>query len=279
MNDQGGKPAPEPMPQPAPVLTPPAPPARVDRWAHRRGEPRVFAFLWTLFLFAATATTFLAALTSGSSSPDVMRPATRMLLAVTITGIVVIWPMIRLSQSADRHPIGGVLQDLVVILIPVQAVIWPQWLGWLGRWPFEVIAAVSVLSIAWAMIAGSWLALAQASHLQTAMGTPPGTPVRWLAWRWMLVFVALATAGLVPALIATSAAASSTPQEPFRMSWMLSPAAAVYEITRDRAWTGVSAAVARGHWIGLVATALASIPCWVAALIRGRGPSPNAGLH
>src|SRR5262245_36263588 len=125
MSGPGAEPAPDPAPPP-PAVAPSAPPARrVDRWAHRRGEPRVFAFLWTLFLFAATATTFLAALSAGSSTPDVMRPATRALLAVTITGIVLVWPMIRLSQSADRHPIGGVAQDLVVILIPVQAVIWP----------------------------------------------------------------------------------------------------------------------------------------------------------
>ena len=36
-----------------------------DPWAHRRGEPRVFAFLWTMFLFGATAATFHVKLKSG----------------------------------------------------------------------------------------------------------------------------------------------------------------------------------------------------------------------
>jgi hypothetical protein len=251
----------------------------VDRWAHRRGEPRTFAFLWTLFLFAATATTFLAVLSSGSSSPDVMRPATRILLAVTATGIVLVWPMIRLSQTADRNPIIGVAQDLVVILIPVQAVIWPQWLGWLGRWPFEVIAAVAALAVAWAVLTGSLLALAQASHLRAAARVAGDGPVRWPAWKWMLVFIALAVAGMIPALLTSSAAPSHLDQESLRPAWMLCPALGVFEITRDRAWRGVSAAVTPGHWLTLGGIALASLPWWLAALIRGRGLSGDAGLH
>src|SRR5262249_35293851 len=99
-----------------------------DPWAHRRGEPRLFAFLWTLFLFAPTGATFMAAAPPGGASPDVMRPATRALLAVTAAGVCILWPMVRLSQLADEHPIAGVIQDLVVVLIPAQAVIWPQWL-------------------------------------------------------------------------------------------------------------------------------------------------------
>src|SRR5947207_1904454 len=77
---------------------------RADPWAHRRGEPRIFAFLWTLFLFAATGFTFMAAVSMGGTSADVMRPATRALLAVTAAGVVLIWPMVRLSQAPDEHP-------------------------------------------------------------------------------------------------------------------------------------------------------------------------------
>src|SRR5204862_230299 len=75
----------------------------------------------------------------GGTSADVMRPATRALLAVTAAGVVLIWPMVRLSQAPDEHPASGSLQDLVVVLIPTQAVSWPQWLGWVGRWPPGVV--------------------------------------------------------------------------------------------------------------------------------------------
>src|SRR5437867_4288680 len=78
---------------------------RPDPWSHRRGEPRLFAFLWTLFLFAATGITFMTAVSLGGNSADVMRPATRALLALTGAGVVLLWPMVRLSQAPDEHPI------------------------------------------------------------------------------------------------------------------------------------------------------------------------------
>ncbi len=281
-------PAAPPSPAPSHASTPPPPPlppAREivperprDRWAHRRGEPRVFAFLWTLFLFAATAATFLSALSTGSPSPDVMRPATRALMAVTICGITLIWPMVRLSQAPDRHPIGGCIQDLIVVLIPAQAVIWPQWFGWLGRWPITVIGAVSVLCCAWGVLVGGMLAIAQAGHARSAARDPRA---HWHAGRWMAIFLLMALAGLVPVLLRSGVTlpAADPTQEPYRGAWMLSPITAIYELTRDRTWTGTSAAVVRHHWDALAITGAASVPLWLAALLRARGLKDGGGLH
>lgn len=253
-----------------------------DPWSHRRGEPRVFAFLWTIFLFAATAATFLAALSTGSATPDVMRPATRALLAITAAGIVLLWPMVRLSQRADPHPVGGVVQDLVVVLIPSQAVVWPQWLAWLGRWPLEAIAAISAILAAWAIVTGGLLANAQLSHLsherrQQADVSPRG----WNAAGWMAVFVAAAIGGTLAPLLAGSATVSITgqPQEPVRISWMFSAVTAVYEVLRDRSWTGTPAAVSHEHWIAIAVTAGAGLLLWAMAGVRSRGRKAYGSLH
>lgn len=268
-------------PTPANAAEPAQQSASHDRWAHRRGEPRVFAFLWTVFLFAATAATFLSAFAAGAASPDVMRPATRALVAVALAGIAIIWPMIRLSQAADRHPVSGCVQDLIVVLIPAQAVIWPQWFGWLGRWPFSVISAISVLCCAWAFLVGGLLAVAQLSHYAAEVRAGADHPARWPAWRWMCLFLIAALAGLAPASLRISpgSVAADATQESFRASWMFSPISAVYELTRDRAWTGTSAAVVRQHWVALAMTGAAALPLWLVALIRSRSIQADGGLH
>lgn len=263
-----------------PTAEAPSAPRPADRWAHRRGEPRIFAFIWTLFLFAATATIFVFAFSSGTASPEVIRPATRLLLAVMMAGIVIVWPLIRLSQAADRHPVSGVVQDLVVVLIPAQAVIWPQWFTWLGRWPFPVIGAVAALAVAWAFLAGAVLSLAQTSHLAAALKAEPGRPVRWPAGAWMLAFVLLTLGGAVPLLydVMGTPAIDPTPP-PFRAAWMCSPIASVYELMRDRAWSGVNAAVERAHWRSIAWVAAVAALAWLAALIRAHGVRARAGLH
>lgn len=264
----------------APVFPPdPAPPPRPrarrpDPWAHRRGEPRIFAFLWTVFLFSATAATFLAALSSGQATPDVMRPATRALFAIVAMGIVILWPMVRLSQTPDRHPLAGCTQDLVVMLVPAQAVIWPQWLGWLGRWSLDVVGSVSLLLGAWGLLAGGLLALAQAGRWRAIAR---GEPARggWSGAGWMLFFMLLGLAGTLGALGPEAPGSVS----PVRIGWMFSPITGVYELTRDRSWTGMSAAVRPGHWWAISITAAAGLPGWIAAGLRVRGIKGRSGLH
>ena len=60
-------------------------------------------------------------------------------------GVAVLWPMVRFSQSRPRgSPTVAAAKDLIVVLAPLQAVIWPQFF-W-GRWPIEVVAALSAWS-------------------------------------------------------------------------------------------------------------------------------------
>src|ERR1043166_1453153 len=139
MNGPEESPGPPPEPSPAPQpetpaspapeasATPGEPPVRPlvpDPWAHRRGEPRTFAALWLLFLFAATILSVGAVGIFGLMSTDVYRPAARVMLEIVAIGVVVLWPMVRLSQAAPAFPLRAMLGDAVVVLVPAQAVIW-----------------------------------------------------------------------------------------------------------------------------------------------------------
>lgn len=218
----------------------------------------------------------MTAVSMGGTSPDVMRPATRILLAVTALGVTLLWPVVRLSQAADDHPVAGVVQDLVVVLIPAQAVIWPQSLGWLGRWPLSVVTAAACLIVAWGLLVGGILAVAQVRHRRAEAGYG-----RWSPTLWALVFIVLVVGGSVPAMFSRGVG----PNEPdrrtvaFQSAWMWSPVTGLYEVTRDRSWSGTSAAVTAGHWRAIGLTALAAAPAWVLAAAQGRGMRARRRLH
>ena len=51
-----------------------------DRWAHRRGEPRMLALFWSIYLFGAAISTVMRIPVLGMPDLHVVRNASRMLL-------------------------------------------------------------------------------------------------------------------------------------------------------------------------------------------------------
>lgn len=255
--------------RPAVVLPPASGAGRgYDRWAHRRGEPRLFVLLWTSYLFAATLLTLASVGGAGYVPPEVYRTAARVLLVLLVTGITVVWPMIRLSQSApERGGFAPAVQDLLIVLAPAQAVVWPQWL--LAGWSLPVVGALSAMLAAWGMLAGSILAL--------ALSRPAAGPAARVAW--MIFFIALTVGGALPTLLERREALPVDEPSRGRAAWMLSPVTAVYEITRDRAWTGRVADVGPVHWIACAWVAGASLPVWAVAASWSRGRRRPDRLH
>jgi hypothetical protein len=259
-----GAPTPEGAAQPP---TPPAheirkqPPPVRDRWAHRRGEPRTFAAAWILFLFGATVVSVGAVGAFGLLSADVYRPAARVMVEITAVGLAVLWPMVRLSQETPRQPLRAMAQDLIVMLGPVQAVVWPQALVWMAAWPVSVVLCLDLFVCGWGVLIGGLLAT---YFLRPRVG-------RWAMMALLLLLVLVGP--VVAALRQPGAAAAMDPalSQP-AVEWMMSsPLTGVYEITRDRSWTGLHARVDARHWAGVVLVWAVAVASWGVAGWLGRG--------
>lgn len=213
-------------------------------WSHRRGEPRVFALLWMLYLMGVTGVMFMSVSDAFFVSTSITRPAARGMMLATIVGIVLLWPAMRLSQRPAPRAVRSVLQDLFVLLVPAQAVVWPHALRVLGDWPVQVLLGLVGVMTAWALVVGGLIALANAGrHAGRARGV------------WMLVVLGAVFLGpLAGGLTGPGAAVAGSSGEPARPAWMLSPLTAVLEITRNRDASGTPNPVGGIHWRLIIAT-------------------------
>ena len=148
----------------------------------------MLAFLWTMYLLAATAMTFVRAGLAEPIDAHVYRVSARALLVTVAVGACALWPMVRLSQQAPRRPILATFKDVVVILAPMQAVLWGQVL--LSGWPLASLGAVAIGL-------GAWTGICAGVLLLTIV---PGnsSPLRRLAG--MLAILLVSTAGSLAAL-------------------------------------------------------------------------------
>ena len=232
-------------------------------WSHRKGEPRVFALIWMLYLMGVTILMFSSFVNAVSISPSITRPAGVRMLLATALGLALLWPAIRLAQRPSQRPVRHVLRDLFVLLVPAQAVIWPHAMGVLAGWSFEVLGAISAAFLAWGLVVGGVIAMADSQIWRIPR------PV-WMGAILGVVFAAPLLGLVVPE---PAAGRADTP----RPGWMLSPATTVLELTRDRSASGSLDAVQTGHWrlLGAIACAggsllLLSHACEVA--VRRRHP-------
>lgn len=232
------------------------PPRHHPNWDHRRGEPRTFALAWTIFLMLSTLVMFASMSPALAVTLEIYRPATRILLTTITAGIVLIWPMVRLSQakptgSATPH----LARDLLIVLIPVQALIWPQSLQFLGHWPLGLCAAVAACQAAWSLVIGGLVALALA--FDPPRGRVGATRGVWM----MLLAVVVIGVPLVEVLLGSIGPSVDDSSIP---AMMASPLTAVYELIRDRSPGGPLSAEP-AHWIAIGATSLAGGLVWACA--------------
>lgn len=233
-------------------------PKRTPDWSHRRGEPRWFALGWTAFVLVVTLGSLQSAGgMSNSGGPASYRPSARVLMAVLGVGVAVLWPLVRLSQAS---PGGGrwagvrdAARDWVVVQVPVQAVVLPHLV--LARWPVAVVAALSASLAVWGAVIGGMLAWAHGAG---------GSGGRWRGAWTMTLCIALTV--LVPGLAGPALPWSG--RELPGWWWMLSPASSGPELSRDRSWSGQSAAVGAEHWRAIGWTAGGGALLWAAAGVR-----------
>jgi hypothetical protein len=196
-----------------------APRNRPDRWAHRRGEPRGFALLWSCYLLAACILALFRPASRWSFDPQQVRSSCVLLLALILLGFAVFWPLVRLSQARPRVPSRAAAVDLLIVLGPTAAVLAPM--GFLTRWSGATVVALALATFSWGMLFGGAMA---------AFGRASGTASRALA---MGACLALAGAGpLTGLLLASLAAGSGDAPDPaaWRATLLVSPVSAPYAI-------------------------------------------------
>ena len=187
-------------------------------------------------------------------------PGVRLMLICLVTGLMVGWPLLRLSQPPMPFPVRQVLLDLIVLLALVQVVLWP--LRLVTTWSVSRTASIDATLTAWAMLAGACVA--------SAAGSPRSGP-RNLA---MLSCVGMCVIGPVLALLVVGA----PNLEPLgRKLAGIGPPLEVHALS-----LGGKAPITAGQWswIGLVGFTAAC--CWVmlgllAAVRRGNRATGACG--
>lgn len=261
---------------PAPALPDPAPisplhHSKRDPWAHRRAEPRTFAFIWTVFLFFATMSTYVVAMSTNMATQEVVRASARMLLAVIASGVLIVWPMVRLSQPPDPRPILGPVLDITVLIVPVQAIVWPQVLPWLSQWTAPVVVAISASLFAWSLLIGAVISMSHSLRRRS-----PSTPTLW-----MIVFVLILFGGLLPLLWSPAPTAFDQPSAQARTAWMASPITSMLELAADRTFSSTPVAVFPSHFRAIGIVACIGLCAWIAALVvrNQTGRRAHPGLN
>lgn len=223
-----------------------------DPWAHRKGEPRALVLIWAMYLMGGALLTIFAVRTLGSPASGRYEYGCRAMAIMVAFGLSVLWPMARLSQVSPSRPVRSMAVDLVALLAPVQAVVWPMPL--LTSWSVPIAGGLNLMIASWGLLAGVVVAHGSAS--------------RSMATRALLMVVAVALVGAAPglALFVGSAGGPAMP------GWweMLSPITAVLALTEAPA--NRTAQMSVWDWVG------AGAPLIVAAALLGTLRPPAGGV-
>lgn len=245
-----------------------------DPWAHRRGEPRLFAFLWTIYLLIAVGGSLLWLSRSTVISTSTYGPAARIMLLVVAAGATVLWPMVRLSQASPRgSAVRAALADVVVVLFPMQMILWP--LVMLAQWPLGIVGALALMCTLWVLLTGGLIAIGTSGGRAARAPSSRDLFVRAI---WMAVCITIVSAAPTAAL---ARRALSGPEAQVA-AWvpMLSPFTAVPALT-GQGFSGPQHPVSSTQWQGLSAIALPAAIAWALAILRRRarpgGPNRETG--
>lgn len=126
-------------------------------------------------LIVAAGWILLSLLVAFGPSPPILplassyAPAIRVAVLAMAAGLVIAWPLLRLSLPARRWPRRGVLLDSVVLLGAVQVSIWPMRLA--AGWAIDRTLAIDACLCGWTLLAGTvclWGARSDGRSARTA---------------------------------------------------------------------------------------------------------------
>jgi hypothetical protein len=141
-----------------------------------------------------------------------------LLLALIQVGVVVVWPLLRLSQIPPRIASRAAAVDLLIVLAPSAAILGPM--GFLTKWSGATVAVLCASLVSWTVLYAGIIALAGRVRSSTARAA------------WMLVCLALAAAGPLVGLLAASRAGGAASPDTWRGALLASPVSAPFAIAR-----------------------------------------------
>lgn len=157
-----------------------------------------------------------------------------MILCMTL-GLVIGWPMLRLSETASPYPMRQTWLDLVVLVSLTQVVVWP--LRLVTSWSPYRTAAIDATIVGWLVLIGAVIASAIGSHRRGP--------------RNLAMLICLCMALLAPALVWLGAGMF----DQWLQTSQLSPLLAVHYLST---MNDSRPTQAHWRWIGLL---------WVAAVL------------
>lgn len=242
-----------------------APRNRPDRWAHRRGEPRGFALIWSSYLLIACILALFTPASRWSFDQQQIRASCTLLLALILVGVSVAWPMIRLSQIPARTPSRAASVDLLIVVAPLLAILAPM--GFLTKWSHGTAFALVAVAVSWSLLFGGLVALFARTESATR---------RALA---MLVCLVFAGAAPLVGLLLTSGGVAGDAATVHRASLLAAPVSAPFAITSFPSLRAPAPDALA--WDLALAPLLAAAPAWLLAvtldLLRRPATRPRAG--
>ena len=186
-------------------------------------------------------------------------PGVRLMLVYIGIGLMIGWPLLRLSQSAVQRPIVQTLLDLIVLLSLIQVVIWP--LRLVTPWTISRTAALDATLVGWTALVGAIIASAVGSRR---------AGVRNLA---ITAGLAMCLAG--PGVVVIAALAGRSAAQMMNVG----PLTAVYDLAR-----GNAAPVTEQQWLVIAMPALAAALAWIALSVFSQAihkppAEPNSSAH
>jgi hypothetical protein len=202
--------------------------------------PRGLIFLASLWLIGSWMLT-IGVRTPIQAVSASYTPAVRLMHLCMVIGLMIGWPLLRLSQRALARPLAQAALDLLVLLALVQVVIWP--LRLVTPWSIGRTAALDAALSGWLLLVGAVVAAA------TGTGSPGP---RWLAMAACLVFCLLGP--LLAALGSAGGAIAGIQFGPIMAVHTLCRGAGDPPSAEQWTWIAVVGAAALAVWAVLLGT-------------------------
>jgi hypothetical protein len=84
-------------------------------------------------------------------------PVVHVTMQMALLGVMVVWPVFRLSHSPPARVALRLGGDLLVLWAVFQVALWP--LGYLSRWPVERVLAIDAILMTWSVPIALWIYL------------------------------------------------------------------------------------------------------------------------